>query len=197
VIGDIPDHSFWLASRSVGVIALLLISLSVCLGLAMSARVTRGPGVAARAKSMHEALALAGLAAIGLHGALLLGDAWLHPTLAQIVTPFAIAPHRIWTGVGVLAGWLTALITASFYARRWIGARNWRRLHMLTFVVYVMGVGHAIGAGTDGGSVWMLATIAAAALPILVLLALRVARPKRAAKRRPAAPARPAVPAPQ
>jgi sulfoxide reductase heme-binding subunit YedZ len=197
MIGAATDHSFWLASRSVGVVALLLISLSVCLGLGMSARVARGPGVAARVKSMHEALALAGLAAITLHGALLLGDAWLHPTLAQIVTPFALAPHRIWTGIGVLAGWLTALITLSFYVRRWIGARNWRRLHMLTFAVWVMGVGHAVGAGTDGGSVWMLATIAAAALPIAVLLVLRLARPQRRAKRRSAPGRRPALPAPQ
>ena len=182
---DVSSHAWWLASRSVGVIALLLISLSVCLGLAMSARVARGPGVAARVKTSHEALALAGLAAIALHGALLLGDSWLHPSLAQIAIPFEIATHRFWTGIGVLAGWLTALVTASFYVRRWIGTRAWRKLHMLTFAIYAMGVAHAIGAGTDGGSPWMLLTIAAAALPITVLLALRLAKPQRQGRHAP------------
>ena len=36
------DYSFWLASRSAGVVAYLLLSGSVVLGLAMSTRLVRG-----------------------------------------------------------------------------------------------------------------------------------------------------------
>jgi predicted NBD/HSP70 family sugar kinase len=58
---DRGQHAWWLASRSVGVVAMVLVSLSVALGLAMSGRIVRGPGVAARLKTFHEALALSGL----------------------------------------------------------------------------------------------------------------------------------------
>jgi sulfoxide reductase heme-binding subunit YedZ len=167
---------FWLASRSVGVIAIVLVSISVCFGLALAARVGRGPGVAVRVKTLHEALALAGLGAIVLHGALLLGDPYTHPGVSQIVVPFTFEPNPVWTGLGVIAGWLAALVTASFYARRWIGAKNWRKLHRLSFAVYAMGVVHAIGAGSDIGSPWMIVTLAAAAAPVAVLGWIRLSR---------------------
>jgi len=190
--GDAGTQFFWLASRSVGVVAIVLVSLSVCLGLALAARVGRGPGVAIRVKTMHEALALAGLGAIVLHGALLLGDPYTRPGLSQIAIPFTFHPNPLWTGLGVIAGWLAALITASFYARRWIGAKNWRKLHRLTFAVYALGVGHAIGAGSDIGSPWMIATLAAAAAPPALLGVIRLQR--LAERRAPAQGARAARP---
>lgn len=185
---------FWLASRSVGVVAIILVSLSVCLGLALAARVGRGPGVAVRVKTMHEALALAGLGAIVLHGALLLGDPYAHPGVSQIVVPFTFQPNALWTGVGVIAGWLAALVTLSFYGRRWIGVKNWRKLHRLTFVVYAMGVAHAIGAGSDIGSPWMIATLLAAAAPPALLGGIRLQR--LAERRRKLAPSERSRPLP-
>ena len=84
---DPTQHLFWLASRSVGIVALLLVAASVGLGLAMASRLMPGPGAPARAKSLHEALALAALIAIAAHGALLLGDSYLRPGLAASRSP--------------------------------------------------------------------------------------------------------------
>jgi thiosulfate reductase cytochrome b subunit len=81
---DPGQHLWWLASRSMGVVAMLLVSLSVAFGLAMSGKLVRGPGVASRLRTLHEALALSGLLAIVLHGLLLLPDTYLHPGLAGI-----------------------------------------------------------------------------------------------------------------
>lgn len=182
---DPGQHLWWLASRSVGVVAMLLVSLSVALGLAMSGRIVRGPGVAARLKTFHESLALSGLLAIMLHGLLLLPDPYLHPGLAGITIPFALSTRTAWTGAGIVAGWLAAIITLSFYVRPWIGARAWRRLHRWTFAVYVLGLAHTIGAGTDAGATWLLAMLALSTLPVLVAGAHRLTTLDR-----PAAPAR-------
>ena len=172
-MNDPSQHVFWLASRATGIVAVALVSISVALGLSMAARLPRGPGVMRRTKHLHEAIALASLIAIAAHGALLLGDAYLHPSLAQISIPFLL-PHRpAWTGIGILAGWLSALLGLSFYARRWIGAKTWRRLHRWTLAAYVMSVAHAIGAGTDGRSGWFLLMIAVLAVPIAFAAAYR------------------------
>ena len=41
------------------------------------------------------------------------------------------------------------MIVGSFYVRRWIGVKAWRWLHRWTLAVYVLGIAHALGAGTD------------------------------------------------
>jgi sulfoxide reductase heme-binding subunit YedZ len=78
------------------------------------------------------------------------------------------------TGVGILAGYLAAALGLSYYVRRRIGPRLWRKLHRLTVVVYVMGVAHALTAGTDAATPWLRTVVLATAVPIGALFAVRV-----------------------
>jgi methionine sulfoxide reductase heme-binding subunit len=162
---DPSHHLFWLSSRAFGVVAMVLVSLSVGVGLALAARLGRRPGLPARLKRLHESLALAGLIAIAAHGLLLLGDSYLRPGLAGIALPFALASQPVWTGVGIIAGWLAAIIGLSFYVRRWIGVAVWRWLHRWTIAVYLLGIAHTLGSGTDATSAWLLALLGITALP--------------------------------
>ena len=123
---SISQHGWWLAGRASGVVALALVTLSVGIGLTMSARLMRRPGLARRLTAVHEQAALAGLVAIAVHGLTLLGDPWLHPGLSGITVPFAAAYRPFWTGLGIIGGWLAAVLGLSFYVRRWIGPRLWR-----------------------------------------------------------------------
>jgi methionine sulfoxide reductase heme-binding subunit len=171
---DPGEHLWWLASRSMGVVAMLLVSMSVAFGLAMSGKLVRGPGVASRLRAMHEALALSGLLAIVLHGLLLLPDGYLHPGLAGIAIPFVSSHRPVWTAAGVTAGWMSVVITGSFYVRRWIGVRTWRRLHRWTLVVWALGLAHTLGSGTDAGAAWLLAMLALSTAPVIVAGAHRI-----------------------
>ena len=67
-----------------------------------------------------------------------------------------MAYKTLWIGLGIIAGWLAALLGLSFYVRRRIGPRLWRRAHKATIVVYALGVVHTLGAGTDASSPWLL-----------------------------------------
>ena len=167
---DPIEYAWWLSSRAAGVVAFALLSLSVLLGLAMANRVVRGRG----AVKLHEHLALAGLVAIAVHGITLLGDPWLDPGPAGLLIPFAMDYEPFFTGLGLIAGYLAALLGLSFYARRRIGARRWRRLHRYTVVVYVLGVLHTLGAGSDASAPWLRAVLLSTGAPILFLFLLRV-----------------------
>ena len=118
-------------------------------------------------KTLHEALALSGLLAIVLHGLLLLPDPYLRPGLAGIALPFALASQPVWTALGIVGGWLAAIVTLSFYVRRLIGVAVWRWLHRWTLAVYVLGLAHTIGSGTDSGSAWLLAMLALSTVPVV------------------------------
>jgi sulfoxide reductase heme-binding subunit YedZ len=171
---DPGHHLFWIASRASGVVALVLVAVSVGMGLAMAMRSAKGPGAMARLKQTHEATALAALIMIAAHGLLLLGDSYLRPGLAGIAIPFVMAHRPLWTGLGVVGGWLAALLGLTFYVRRWIGPKLWRRMHRWTLAVYVLAVIHTLGAGTDARSFWLVVILIATAAPLAVMAAARL-----------------------
>jgi sulfoxide reductase heme-binding subunit YedZ len=178
-------HAWWLASRAAGIVALLLVSASVLIGLTMASGLLRKPGLKRSLLAFHEHTALAGLVAIAVHGLTLLGDGWLRPGLAGIAVPFVIGYRTVYVGLGILAGYLAALLGLSFYARRRIGARLWRKLHRATVLVYALGVVHVLGAGTDAGSAWLRVVMLATGVPIVGLFAARIAGRRRAGARKP------------
>jgi methionine sulfoxide reductase heme-binding subunit len=174
------NYIWWLAGRSAGMVAMLVIAVSVILGLAMAARVI--PARRRRdAVRLHEHLALISLASIGAHGLLLAADPWLKAGASGILVPFAIGYRPLWTGLGILGGYLAAILGLSFYVRRRIGARLWRRMHRFTVVVYVLSLAHALGAGTDTAIPAVRYAMLASTLPVVFLFALRVLRSRRSA----------------
>lgn len=171
---DPGQHIFWILSRASGVVALVLAAISVGLGLAMAMRAAKGPGAMARLRQAHEATALATLIFIAAHGLTLLGDSYLRPGIAGIAIPFVMAHKPLWTGLGIIGGWLAALLGLSFYVRRWIGPKLWRRMHRWTLAVYLLAVVHTLGAGTDARSAWLLLILVATAAPVAVMAAVRL-----------------------
>ena len=168
----LAGHEWWLASRAAGVVALVLVSLSVGLGLANAARLVP-PRLRRTVIALHEQVALAGLVSIAAHGLLLLPDRWLHPGLAGIAVPFANAYRPAATALGVVAAYLAGVLGLSFYARRGIGPRLWRRLHVATLAAYAMSVAHTLLVGTDAATLWLRGLLAVTAAPIVGLLAVR------------------------
>jgi sulfoxide reductase heme-binding subunit YedZ len=166
-------HLFWITSRAAGIVALVLASLAVSLGLLMSTKLLRkrGPDLLA----IHEILSLSTIVAVAIHGLALFGDQFLHPSLADLTVPFASGYRTAWTTLGILAGWSLALLGLSYYARRRIGSARWRALHRFTALAWIAGLAHSLGEGTDAGQLWFEAMAAIVAAPALTLLALRLA----------------------
>jgi sulfoxide reductase heme-binding subunit YedZ len=143
-----------------------MLGVSVSLGLAMSGRLVRRRGLPAKLRRAHEALTLATLAMIVAHAGLLLFDSYLRPGLAGITVPFALGYRPLFTGLGIIAGWLAAILGLSFYVRKRIGTRLWRSLHRFTIVAYVLALVHVIGSGTDARSPAMIAMVTGLTAPI-------------------------------
>ena len=175
----LTPHLFWITSRAAGFAALVLASLAVSVGLLMSTKLLKGRTSELRAA--HDTLALATIVAIVVHGVSLLGDSFLHPSIADIAIPFVSGYKTFWTSLGIVGGWSLVLLGLSYYARRYIGAVRWRKLHRFTALAWLAGLVHALGEGTDAGQLWFLAMIALVTIPALALLATRLARSGAAA----------------
>jgi sulfoxide reductase heme-binding subunit YedZ len=164
-------HLYWITSRAAGIAALVLSSLSVCVGLLMGGRLMKGRGPDLRAT--HEALSLATLGALLVHGLSLIGDSFMHPSLADVAVPFVSGYMTLWTTMGIVAFWAMLILGLSYYARTRIGVQRWRRVHRFTALAWVLGLAHSLGEGTDAGQTWFLAMTAIVVVPALCLLAVR------------------------
>jgi sulfoxide reductase heme-binding subunit YedZ len=181
----ISPHLFWITSRAAGFAALILASLAVSLGLLMSTKLLKGRTLDLRVA--HEVLSLSSIVALVVHAVALVGDKYLHPSLADIAVPFLSGYKTFWMSLGIVSGWGLILLGLSFYARRQIGGRRWRSLHRFTALAWLGGLVHAVGMGTDAGQLWFLAMVAIVAVPALALLAKRLWSPSpRASAPRPA-----------
>src|SRR5690606_21952807 len=100
--------------------------------------------------------------------------------------PFTIGYRPLWTGVGILGGWIAALLGLSFYARSRIGPKLWRRAHPWTVLAWALSVAHTLGAGTDVRERWLQGLVLAFAIPVVFLFLRRVVPgdPKREGARR-------------
>jgi sulfoxide reductase heme-binding subunit YedZ len=194
------DHIWWLMGRASGIVALLLISASVLLGLAMASKLFRRPGLPRKLNALHEQLAVAGLISIGVHGVTLLGDSFLRPGVSGILVPFAIDYRPAYVAAGIGGGYLAAALGLSYYARRRIGTKRWRNAHRWIVVAWALAIVHTLGAGTDAAIPAVRWIVLAPIVPAVVLfvvarLGSRPPRPDRATAGAPASPRTRAVPA--
>lgn len=176
----------WLVARSAGLVAFGLLTVSVWLGLAMSTRLL-GPKRQKSLLGLHRTLAWTGLSMVGLHVGALLLDPVMHFNLLSVLVPGATTWKPGAVALGIVAGWLSLMLAASFRMRRWIGQKSWRRLHYASFAAFALSLGHALLVGTDlrglGGP--LVALLAAG--PVLWLTFYRLLVP-RSAQRPRAAP---------
>jgi predicted ferric reductase len=143
------DPTFWYLARASGLTAYLLLTLSVLAGLVVKSKPFGRAVKTASVTDVHRFLALLGLGMLALHGAALVLDSTVHISLAALVVPFASAYRPAAVAAGVAAAELMALVTLSFSLRKWIGGRNWRRLHWATYLTFVLGTVHGLAVGTD------------------------------------------------
>ena len=154
-ISGLYPKAFWYLSRATAFVSLTLLWLSMALGLGITNKMARlWPGAPATF-AIHEYVSLLGLGFAAFHALVLLGDHYINFTLAQVLIPFAAAGYRpFWVGVGQIGFYIWLIVALSFYVRSWIGQKTWRRLHYLSFAMYLMGIFHGLFSGTDSSAPW-------------------------------------------
>ena len=150
------DPTFWILARASGLTAYALLTASVLAGLLVKSRPFGKAIKPATATDLHRFLSLLGLGALGLHGVALVLDTSVPLSMQALIVPGIASYRPVWTGAGVVAGELMALVIASFSLRRFIGARNWRRLHWATYATFAAATVHGVMSGTDSSRPWAL-----------------------------------------
>lgn len=184
----------WIVVRATGFAAFGLIATAMIAGLLVRTRGNVGPIRGAGMVGLHRHLSLLALLAIAVHAGALLFDHTLDIAPIALVVPGLIPHEPFWTGAGVVAAELALLVHLSFHVRRHIGGHNWRRLHWITYSVFVLGGLHGVMSGTDSATTWAIVVYSGAFSAVLGLTIWRATNFRRpAADPKPPAPARAVV----
>jgi methionine sulfoxide reductase heme-binding subunit len=164
----------WYAARAGGIVAYVLLTAVVVLGLSLSIKrsLKRWPRFAV--EDVHRFGGLLTGTFIAVHVAAIAIDAYLPFSLLSLAVPFVSTYRPLWVGLGIVTTELLIAIAVTNRIRGRIPHRTWRRVHYLTFAVWAGATVHAVGAGTDRRTPWLLAIEIAAVGAVSGLTAWRV-----------------------
>jgi sulfoxide reductase heme-binding subunit YedZ len=172
------DPAAWYAVRAGGVVAYVLITSVVLLGLQMSSRrkLQLWPRIAI--EDVHRFAAFAAGAFVVIHIVAIAIDSYLPFSLPSLVIPFISKYRPAWVGIGIVAAELMlAIAIANWLRGRVLSYAAWRRTHYATFVVWGGATVHGIASGTDRSSGWLVALMIVSAGAVGAMTAWRIAQP--------------------
>ncbi len=166
-MSELLAQAFWALGRGTGVAALVLLTVSLVLGVA--SRSGRDPVGLGRfgTQELHRTAALSAVGLVALHLGSLLLDPYAQLRLVDLVVPFLGAYRPLWLGLGTLAVDVLLVVTVASLLRARLGPRLFRAVHWTTYLLWPTALVHALGTGTDAGSLW-LSTLAGACVALVV-----------------------------
>ncbi|GAA4416360.1 hypothetical protein GCM10023148_13440 [Actinokineospora soli] len=173
-------------ARATGVVAWVLLSCSVGVGVVLRSGLVTGPR-RVRAQEAHQFVAVLAVVATLAHLAALPLVAGLGIGWRQLVIPFTRADSAHAQACGVLAVDLLVAVTVTSWLRRRLAWRWWRRVHALALPLFALATAHGLLAGSTAGR-WILASLLAALATGALVIRLR--RNRTAAPEQPDAPLR-------
>ena len=167
------------ASRATGVVAMVLLTAVVVLGILASRR-GRVPGVPRfTALNLHQFLSLTAVVFLAAHILTAVAIPFAHVKVVAAVVPFVSSYQPVWLGLGAVSLDLTVALVVTSLLRRQIGRRAWRAVHWLAYVCWPTALAHSIGTSRDMRSGRLLDLAVGCILTVLAAAGWRLTGPLR------------------
>jgi methionine sulfoxide reductase heme-binding subunit len=171
--------AFWYASRATGVVALLLLTAVLVLGILVN-RQGWLPGLPRFAvTSLHRNLSLLAVAFIVVHVLTAVLDTYVSIPVSAGVVPFASGYERFWLGLGAISFDLMLAMIITSLVRGRLNRTLWRAVHLLAYASWPVALAHSIGSSRDLQHGWLLYLAAACTLTVAAAAAWRLASAAR------------------
>jgi predicted ferric reductase len=166
----------WYVARASGLVAWALLAGAVVWGLLMTSKVMRRRVKNSWLLDLHRWLGGLALVFTAIHVLAILGDSYVHFGLASVLVPLAAHWHPLAVAWGVASLYLLAAVELTSLLRRRLSHRLWKRVHMLSFPLFVTSTVHGLSAGTDGRTPMAIITAALVSAAVGALVAVRIRR---------------------
>jgi len=171
--------ALWYASRATGIVALLLLTAVLVLGILVN-RQGRLPGLPRFAvTSLHRNLSLLAVAFIAVHILTAVLDTYVSIPVSAGVIPFASSYERFWLGLGAISFDLMLAMIITSLLRGRLNRTLWRAVHLLAYVCWPVALAHSIGSSKDLQHGWLAGLGIACALVVASAVSWRLAHAAR------------------
>lgn len=152
VTGD-GVNPLWYATRAGGTVALILLTMSVVLGIAVAGAPAQPRDRSRRTRFevglLHRNLALLTVAFVLAHVITAIVDPFVRLGWAVAIVPFVGEYRPLWLGLGTVALDLMAAVLITSAMRFRLGRRRWKAVHGLAYGAWLTAIVHALGTGSD------------------------------------------------
>ena len=146
--------AYWYLTRGTGIVALLLLTAGLVLGVLTSTRWSAPRWPRFVVSGLHRSVTLFALAFVVVHVLTTILDGYAPVGLKDAILPFVSRYRPIWVGFGAVAfDLMLALILTSLLRAR-VGFRAWRYVHWLAYASWPVALVHALGTGSDARAGW-------------------------------------------
>jgi methionine sulfoxide reductase heme-binding subunit len=173
------NTAFWYASRATGIVALLLLTAVLVLGILVN-RQGRLPGLPRFAVAdIHRNLSLLSVAFVAVHILTAVLDTYVHIPLISAVVPFASGYERLWLGLGAVSLDIMAAMIVTSLLRGRMNRVLWRAVHVLAYASWPVAFAHSIGSSQDLQQGWLLDVAIGCAVIVAAAVVWRLAHAAR------------------
>jgi sulfoxide reductase heme-binding subunit YedZ len=166
----------WYTARAAGILAYLILTVVVLLGLTLSGQLRLPLWPKFALTDVHRFGGLLVGVFVSIHVTTIALDSYTPFSLNQLLVPFSAHYRPLWTALGIVAAELLVAVAITNALRARIPYRWWRRIHILNFAVWGAATAHGIGSGTDTPSTWMTLIYVISVSSVLAALAWRLTR---------------------
>jgi sulfoxide reductase heme-binding subunit YedZ len=164
----------WYTTRATGVMALLLLTGSVVLGVAGVARIDTPRWPRLLNSGLHRNLSLLAVAFVAIHVVTTILDGYAPIGWFSAIVPFTSPYRTLWLSLGTVAFDLLLAVVITSLVRVRLGYRAWRAVHWLAYASWPVALWHGLGTGTDSKLPWLLALDAACVAAVTCTLGWRL-----------------------
>lgn len=168
----------WFVSRSSGIVAWALVTLSVVWGLLLSARILGKRTSPAWMLDLHRFLGGLSVTFTAVHLAGLWADSFVDFGLTELFVPMASTWQPGDVAFGIVAMYILVAVELSSLLRRRLPRRAWRWVHHASVPMYAIATYHGIVAGTDS-DLLLFKVVPVCSIAVVTLLLLVVLRSGR------------------
>jgi methionine sulfoxide reductase heme-binding subunit len=166
----------WYATRATGLVALVLLTISMALGLLASVRYQRPAWPRFVTQGLHRNVSLLALAFTVAHVLTTVLDGFVSIPIQDAFIPFIGSYRPFWLGLGAIAfDLMLALIVTSLLRTR-MSYRTWQVVHWTAYLCWPVAVLHGLGTGTDTPVRWVLVLTGACVATVVALTLWRLVR---------------------
>jgi len=166
------SQTWWYVSRSSGIVAWILLAVSVFWGVALSSRFLGKKPKPNWMLDLHRYLGGLAVTFTLVHVAALIADGFVTITIVNVLVPFTGTFQTTAMAWGIVALYLLVAVELTSLFRKRLSKRLWRAIHYLSFPLFAAATVHLLLIGTDRTAIPLrVAVLVAAAVVCTATLA--------------------------